>query len=89
MTKNQLIVSVAEKAGLTRDQATRAVNAMCAIITEGLAGGERVPLAGFGTFSVRPTPARTIRHPRTGETIRVEAGRRVKFSPAKALKTVI
>jgi DNA-binding protein HU-beta len=89
MTKSELIRSVAEKADLTRDEAARAVNAMCATITEGLADGERVALSGFGTFNVHPTAPRVIRHPRTGSLIRVGAGQRVSFRPARSLKRVM
>jgi DNA-binding protein HU-beta len=89
MTKSELIRSVAEKSGLTHADADRAVNALCATVAEGLSTGERVPLRGFGSFSVRRTKSRTGRHPRTGARIEIPARNRVRFRAGKDLESVI
>ena len=52
MTKSELIASVAEKAGLTKKDADKAVNAAIETITEALVSGDKVQIVGFGTFSV-------------------------------------
>ncbi len=89
MKKSELIQSVAEKAGLTQAQAARAVNALTATISEGLAVGDRVPLIGFGTFDVRLRAARRGRHPATGRPMEIPARNRVRFRAGKELKSVV
>ena len=89
MTKTQLIAAVAEKSNLTRAEATRAVNALLATVSEGLSRGERVALPGFGTFRVTEVASRIGRNPRTGTRIQLAAGRRARFRPSKGLKDVL
>lgn len=86
MKKVELVEAVATKAGLTKADATRAIDATFAAITEALKGGDRVPLVGFGTFAVSKRGARTARNPRTGETIKVAARKAVTFKAGTALK---
>ena len=52
MKKAELVEAVATAAGLTKADATRAIDATFATITEALAKGDKVPLVGFGTFAV-------------------------------------
>ena len=70
MNKAELIGSVAEKAGMSKKDAEKAVNAVFASVGDALANGEKVQLVGFGTFEVRERAARTGRNPQTGEEIR-------------------
>ena len=58
-------------------------------ITAELAAGNRVQLAGFGTFETKPRAARTGRNPKTKETIEIAASTSVGFKPAKALKDAV
>ena len=51
--------------------------------------GDRVNLAGFGTFTVLDKPSRKGRHPKTGEEIDIAAKKVPKFSPGKGLKDVV
>jgi DNA-binding protein HU-beta len=62
-----------------------AAEALFATIAEALRHGERVELTGFGSFSLIETKARTGRNPRTGTTIHIPSGRRVRFKPSKSL----
>ncbi len=92
MTKAQLIAAVVEKTGMTKRQATDAVDAIFTIITETIkTGGTQgvVNIAGFGKFYVRQRPARTVRNPRTGEEIRKPATRVPVFRPAKTLREAV
>lgn len=50
------------------------------------ASGDRVSLAGFGIFDKKAVSARTVRNPRTGESIEMQASHKVKFTVAKAFK---
>ncbi len=84
--KTELQQQVAEKAGLNKAQAARAVDAVLDSISSALASGEEVRLTGFGNFRVTNTAARTGRNPRTGESINIAAGKRPAFSPGSRLK---
>ncbi|HHY40457.1 MAG TPA: HU family DNA-binding protein [Syntrophaceticus sp.] len=86
MNKAELIGSVAEKAGMPKKDAEKAVNAVFASIEEALAKGDKVQLVGFGTFEVRERAARTGRNPQTGEEIQIAASRVPAFRAGKALK---
>ena len=85
MNKGELVSSIAEKSGLTKDQAESALSAMLASVEDALKGDDSVSLVGFGTFSVNKRPAREGRNPRTNETIQIAAKNVVKFKPGKKL----
>ncbi|NLG23761.1 MAG: integration host factor subunit alpha, partial [Clostridiales bacterium] len=57
MKKSELIVQVAEKAGLDRKQAERAVTALFDTVSEALKAGDKVQIMGFGTFEVKERAA--------------------------------
>ncbi|OEF97291.1 DNA-binding protein [Vulcanibacillus modesticaldus] len=86
MNKTELIAKVAEKAELTKKDATKAVDAVFASISESLQNGEKVQIIGFGNFEVRERAARKGRNPQTGEEIEIPASKVPAFKPGKALK---
>lgn len=86
MKKVELIEAVATKAGLTKADAGRAIDATLETIVNALKGGDKVPLVGFGTFAVAERNERTARNPRTGETITIPARKAVTFKAGSALK---
>jgi DNA-binding protein HU-beta len=86
MTKNELADKVAERTGMAASQARQAVEATIDVVSDELAGGGEVALAGFGKFSVSHRAAREGRNPSTGETIKIAASKAAKFSAASALK---
>ena len=83
MNKGELIEAVANASGLSRADATKAVDATLDSITGTLASG------GFGTFSVKSRAARAGRNPRTGETIQIAASNVPGFKAGKALKDAV
>lgn len=89
MNKAQLIAEVAEKAGLTKKDADKAVAAVLSGITGALKKGDKVQLIGFGTFSVHKRAARTGRNPRTNETIKIKASKQPVFKAGQALKDAV
>ena len=89
MNKGDLIESVAGKAGLSRADATRAVDAVVESITGALKSGGSVSLVGFGTFAVKARAARQGRNPRTGETIQIKASKVPGFKAGKGLKDAV
>ena len=86
MKKVELVEAVATKAGLTKADAARAVDATFEVITGALAKGDKVPLVGFGTFAVSKRAAREGRNPQTGETVKIAARNAVTFKAGAALK---
>ena len=89
MNKGELIESVATKAGMSRADATKAVDAVLDSVTQTLAGGGSISLVGFGTFRVKPRAARMGRNPRTGEAIQIKASNVPGFKAGKALKDAV
>ncbi|MFB6349094.1 HU family DNA-binding protein [Moraxella marmotae] len=86
MNKSELVDSVAQSAGLTKEQAAKAVNAFTASVQGALQRGDDVVLVGFGTFSVKERAARTGRNPKTGEEIQIAASKVPSFKAGKGLK---
>lgn len=86
MTKNELADEVAQRTGLSSGQARQALEAAIEAVSNQLASGGEVSLAGFGKFSVSRRAAREGRNPATGETISIAASNSAKFSAASALK---
>ena len=89
MNKNDLVSAVSDSAGITKADATKAVDSVFDNITGSLQGGNEVRLVGFGTFSVAQRKATTGRNPRTGEAIQIKASKQPKFKAGKALKDAV
>ncbi|WP_297888727.1 HU family DNA-binding protein [Sulfurihydrogenibium sp.] len=89
MTKTELISAVAEKAGLKKAVAEKAVNAAIEAVVEAISKGERVAIPGLGVFNIRERKARKGRNPRTGKEITIPARKVVAFSAAKSLKEAL
>ena len=86
MNKNDLIAELADRTGLSKTDATKAVDCVFDTITESLKKGDEVRLVGFGTFTVSARAATEGRNPRTGETIQIPASKQPKFKAGKGLK---
>jgi DNA-binding protein HU-beta len=89
MTKSQLIDAIAEKAGLSKADASKALSATLESVTDALKAGEKVALIGFGTFSVSLRAARTGKNPQTGEAIAIPASKSAKFKAGQQLKDAV
>ncbi|MCL6515575.1 HU family DNA-binding protein [Alicyclobacillus sp.] len=86
MNKAELIQEVAERTGMTKKDATQAVEAVFNAISDALARGEKVQLVGFGNFEIRERAARKGRNPQTGEVIDIAASKVPAFRAGKALR---
>ena len=86
MNKGELIAAVAAKTELNRKQSEAALTGIVDVITESLVKGEKIQLAGFGTFEVSERAEREGINPRTKETITIPASKAPKFKARKALK---
>lgn len=89
MNKNDLISSVSETSGLSKNDASNAVESVFEAITKALSSGDEVRLVGFGTFSVAKRKASTGRNPRTGEEMKIPASNQPKFKAGKGLKDAV
>ena len=89
MKKVELVEAIASKAGLTKADATRALDATLEAITAALKDGDKVPLVGFGTFAVSRREARTGRNPQTGAEVKIAARNAVSFKAGAALKEAV
>lgn len=89
MNKTELVAAVAAKADLTKKDADAAVSAVIAAITDALADGDKVAIAGFGSFEVKERAARTGLNPRTKEKIEIAAAKVPAFKAGKALKDAV
>ncbi len=90
MNKSDLVDALAGATGMTKADASRAVDALFSpsdgIIAQALRGDRRVQITGFGTFEAKHRKARMGRNPRTGETIQIAATKTPGFRAGKGLK---
>lgn len=89
MNKNDLVTVVSNDTGLSKADATKAVDAVFDAITESLKQGADVRLVGFGTFTVSERAASQGRNPQTGEPIDIPASKLPKFKAGKGLKDAV
>jgi DNA-binding protein HU-beta len=89
VTKADFIDRVASKSGLSKRDATKAVDAFLDSVTEALKGGEAVSFTGFGKFSAQQRAARQGVNPRTGERVQIPAATVPKFSAGSQLKQAL
>jgi DNA-binding protein HU-beta len=85
MNKAELIDAMAADAGVTKAQAKKALDSFTTSVGGALAGGGRVSLVGFGTFSVSKRSARDGRNPQTGKVIKIKAKNVAKFKAGSDL----
>ena len=89
MSRQELVEVMAEKAGITKADANRALDAYMAAVTEALKAGKKVSLVGFGTYATSKRAAREGRNPRTGETVKIAARTAVTFKAGSKLKDAV
>jgi DNA-binding protein HU-beta len=89
VNKSELVEQIAQRSGLSKDQAGEALGATIAAIEEGLAAGEEIAITGFGTFSVAHRSAREGVNPATGERIQIAAIKAPRFSAGAKLKDAV
>ncbi|HBG92882.1 MAG: DNA-binding protein HU [Nitrospirae bacterium RIFOXYB2_FULL_43_5] len=89
MTKAELIDKIASGAGLSKTDASKALDSTLNAIKASLKKGQKVTLVGFGAFSTVRRKARKGRNPKTGQVINIPAARVPKFISGKALKDAV
>ena len=89
MNQAELIAAVAERAGLTKADAGKALEALIGSITDTLKRGDEVRVAGFGTFGISERGERQGRNPQTGAPITIAASKAARFTAGKAVKDAL
>jgi DNA-binding protein HU-beta len=89
MTKADLIEKMAKDADIAKAAAEKALHSFIDGVKKTVKKGEKVALAGFGTFSVSKRAARKGRNPRTGEAIKIKASKVPKFKAGKGFKDAV
>lgn len=88
MTKSELIEVLAQKnSDLPFKDVEQAVKTLLEHMSESLAGGERIEIRGFGSFSLHYRPPRLGRNPKTGEAVALTGKYVPHFKPGKELRT--
>lgn len=86
MNRAELVSAIAEKAGITKVDAGKAVGAFIDVVEGEVIKGNKVALVGFGTFEAKKRAARTGHNPKTGETIQIAAKTVPAFIAGKTFK---
>ena len=89
MNQADLIAAVAERAGLTKADASKVVETLVGTITEALKRGDEVRIAGFGSFGISERGERQGRNPQTGAQMTIAASKAAKFTAGKAVKDAL
>lgn len=86
LTKAQLIKTIASETGFSQRKISEIYSVLINILTAKLANGDIISISGFGKFYVINQTKRKIRHPETGEVIKIGPKRTVKFKSFKFLR---
>ena len=89
VNKEALLSSISELSGLSKKEASRAIEAMMHSIRQNLKNGNDVKLPGFGTFSIYHRPPRQWRNPKTGKHLLTATSKLPKFKAGKTFREAI
>ena len=89
MNRTNLVAAMAEQTGLSKRAANLILSAFLEIIADGLAKRETIYISKLGTFKVDIRSARRIRHPLSGEILKVRASCYPRFLPSSSLKLLV
>lgn len=89
MSKTDLVNYIAEETGLTKADATRALEAMMSGVVKGLKESGKVTITGFCTYAAKDKPASTGRNPKTGEAVTIPARTAVTIKAGSKLKDAL
>lgn len=89
MNKTELVDKMAQKSGLTKKDAEKALNAFVDSVEEAVVANDKVQMVGFGTFELRQRAARDGRDPRSGAVIKIPASNSPAFKAGKGFKDLV
>lgn len=86
MNRKELVTEIASRSQLTQKDVDKVLTNFFDIVGDTLTKGDKIQIAGFGTFEVREKKARTGKNPRTGEPMEIAASKAPAFKAGKLLK---
>ena len=89
MSKTDLVDYIAEETGLTKADASRALEAMMSGVVKGLKEEGKVTLTGFCTYTAKNKEAKMGRNPKTGEAVKIPARVAVTIKAGSKLKEAL
>ena len=89
MSKTDLVNYIAEETGLTKADASRALEAMMSGVVKGLKEEGKVTLTGFCTYTAKNKEAKMGRNPKTGEAVKIPARVAVTIKAGSKLKDAL
>jgi DNA-binding protein HU-beta len=89
MSKAFIARIIQQSVQVTGAAADRTTNELIGAIVKEMKKNGKFTLPGFGTFTVRKTKARKALNPRTGEPVKVKAGKTVRFKASPVLKKLL
>ena len=89
VTRAMLVEAAAQRAGVSKADASGVAEAMFALIGQALMGGETVKLTAFGSLQLRARAERIGRNPRTGTQHRIAPRHTVVFTPSGQLREAL
>ncbi|NOY23450.1 MAG: integration host factor subunit beta [Acidobacteria bacterium] len=88
MIKNDIVKRVYENVGVSKPEAQQAVDLIIHSVKNAIVNEERVEFRGFGIFEIRPKKLGVGRNPKTGDVIKIKAGKAIRFKPGKQLRNI-
>ena len=88
MVKADLVNGAAKAAGVTKTQASVAVEALFDAVKKALLREERIELRGFGVFEVKSKKTGVGRNPKTGDEMPIPPGKAIRFKPGKDIRVL-
>lgn len=89
MNKSELVAAVAKDTGVTKKDIEAVIKGLTVTIHKELHKGGKVQIPELGSFKISERAARTVRNPRTGESMKSPACKVAKFTAAKAFKEAV
>ncbi len=86
MNKGEFIKAIAAKAEVTDKDAAKTFDAIAEVVKETLLGGDKIQLAGFGTFELKEKPEREGVNPFNGEKVTIKASKAPSLRFGKSYK---
>lgn len=86
MNKGEFVAKLAEDTGLKKSDAEKFLDAFVSNVKDVMLNGDKLQIAGFGTFEAKERAAKTGVNPATGEKIAIAACKVASFKPGKGLK---
>ncbi|MGP1481839.1 MAG: HU family DNA-binding protein [Hoylesella enoeca] len=84
-----LAASLAEKHGLSADDATQFINQIFDVLSDGLQSDKQVKIKGLGTFKVTTINSRESVDVNTGERILINERDRISFTPDTSMRDLV